>query len=243
MRPGRLDTSGLVNPVGLDAVAWFAAFLVTVGGIALAAIAVVCVGSLALRWRRAVADERRGLAYLAVAAVAQVLLFLVVELLGSSGWDAPAWVRHVGTATIIAVLPVAVGLAILRTGLLDIELVLRRTLTYLAMTLAVVAVYAVTVLAVGGVTSHTDRLSTSLLVTGLAAVGLSPLRERAQRQVDRLLYGRRADPHGVLRELDSAMAANRTAADVLPSLTEVIGRSLRIPYVAIDLGDASRADR
>ncbi len=240
VRPGQLDTSGVVNPLGLAAAPWVAAALLMVGGIGLAVIAVLCVASLGLRWRRSVADERRGLAYLAVAAVVQVLLLLVVELLGSSGWDAPAWVRHVGTATVIAVLPLAVGLAILRTGLLDIELVLRRTLTYLAMTLAVVAVYAVTVLAVGGVTSHTDRLSTSLLVTGLAAVGLSPLRERAQRQVDRLLYGRRADPHGVLRELDGAMAANRTAADVLPSLTEVIGRSLRIPYVAIDLGDSAK---
>ena len=238
VRPGRLDTSSVANPLGLET-EWVAAVLLTVGGIGLAVVAVLCVGSLGLRWRRSVADERRGLAYLAVAAIVQVVLLLVVELLGSSGWDAPAWVRLVGTATVIALLPVAVGLAILRTGLLDIELVLRRTLTYLAMTLAVGAVYAITVLAVGGATSHTDRLSTSLLVTGLAAVGLSPLRERAQRQVDRLLYGRRADPHGVLRELDSAMAANRTAADVLPSLIEVIGRSLRIPYVAIDLGDSS----
>jgi two-component system NarL family sensor kinase len=240
VRPGQLDTSDLTNPVGLAAVPWLAPALVLVGGIALATIAVLCVGSLGLQWRRSVDEERRGLAYLAVAAVAQIVLFLVVEIMGQIGWDAPAWVEHIGAFAVIATLPVAVGLAILRTGLLDIELVLRRTLTYLAMTLAVLAVYAVTVLAVGGVTSHTDRLSTSLLVTGLAAVGLSPLRERAQRQVDRLLYGRRADPYGVLRELDSAMAANRTAADVLPSLTEVIARSLRIPYVAIDLGDSTQ---
>ena len=240
VRPGQLDTSDLVNPVGLDEVARLAPILVATGGVALAAIAVLCVGSLGLQWRRSVAEERRGLAYLAVAGIAQVVLFFVVELMGRIGWHAPAWVQHLGSVLVIATLPVAVGLAILRTGLLDIELVLRRTLTYLAMTLAVVAVYAVTVLAVGDATSHTDRLSTSLLVTGLAAVGLSPLRERAQRQVDRLLYGRRADPYGVLRELDSAMAANHTAADVLPSLTGVIARSLRIPYVAIDLGDASQ---
>ena len=238
VRPGQLDTSDLANPLGLRAAPWLVPSLVMVGGVALAIVAVLCVGSLGLKWRRSVAEERRGLAYLGVAAVAQIVLFLVVELLGRSGWDAPGLIQHVGTVAVIATLPVAVGLAILRTGLLDIELVLRRTLTYLAMTLAVVAVYAVTVLAVGGLTSHTDRLSTSLLVIGLAAVGLSPLRERAQRQVDRLLYGRRADPYGVLRELDSAMAANRTAADVLPSLTEVIARSLRIPYVAIDLCDS-----
>jgi signal transduction histidine kinase len=239
VRPGPLDTSDLANPLGLDAVPWLTHSVVITAGVALVVIAVLCVAVLGLRWRRSVADERRGLAYLAVGAVAQLVLFLVVELLGWIGWDAPEWVRGVGTATLIATLPVAVGMAILRTGLLDIELVLRRTLTYLAMTLVVVAVYAVTVLAVGGATSHTDRLSTSLLVTGLAAVGLSPLRERAQRQVDRMLYGRRADPYGVLRELDAAMAANRAAADVLPSLTEVIARSLRIPYVAVDLGEST----
>ena len=236
VRPGQLDTGTLANPFGLEALPWLSSSIVLVGGVAFAAVAVVSVGSLGLRWRRSAPDERRGLAYVAVGALAQLVLLSVMETLSWAGWQAPTWLERLGTATLIALLPLAVGLAILRTGLLDIELVLRRTLTYLAMSLAVVAVYAVTVLAVGGATSHTDRLSTSLLVTGLAAVGLSPLRERAQRQVDRMLYGRRADPYGVLRELDTAIAAARSAAEVLPSVTEVIARALRLPYVAIDLG-------
>jgi signal transduction histidine kinase len=237
--PGQLDTAHLANPVGIGATPWVANVLVLGGGIVLAATAVLSVGSLALRWRRSVDDERRGLAYLAVGALTQLMLFGLFEALGKTGWEEPSWLAAVGTFILIAALPVAIGLAILRAGLLDIELVLRRTLTYLAMTLAVVAVYAVSVVAVGGATSHTDRFSTSLLVTGLAAVGLSPLRERAQRQVDRMLYGRRADPYGVLRDLDTAIAGARSSAEVLPSVAGVIARSLRLPYVAIELVDTS----
>ena len=229
--PGRLDTNGRPNPFGLPG----ADLVAPVAGAAVALASFAAVVSLVARWRGSLGEERRALAYLALGAVAQIALFGVATIAQSAGVSGPGWLTGTGVVLVISALPVAVGLAILRTGLLDIELVLRRTLTYLAMTVVVIAVYALTVLVVGRLTSHTDRLSTSLLVIALAAVGLSPLRERAQRQVDRMLYGRRADPYGVLRDLDTAVARARTPAEVLAVVTEVVARSLRLPYVAVEL--------
>jgi two-component system NarL family sensor kinase len=242
VQPGSLDSADLVNPLHVTAAHVLAPVASWVGGLTLAVVAVGCVVGLASQWRSSSRVDRRALAFVALGAFLQLGLFGLSAGLDSLGVQPPRAVVSLGILVLISALPVSVGLAILRAGLLDIELVLRRTLAYLAMTLVVVALYAATVLAVGTMGGHSDRLSVSLLATGLAAVGLSPLRERAQRQVDRLLYGRRADPYGVLRDLDQAMARAQSTAEVLPTVARVIGQALRLPYVAILLPEEAAGE-
>ncbi len=235
LMPGSLDTADLTNPVGLTAAPVLPSAAFWAGGFALAVVAAGCVVGLASEWRSSSRIDRRAIAFVALGACVQLALFALSGGLGALGVQPPRVLQALGVVLLISALPVSVGLAILRAGLLDIELVLRRTLAYLAMTLVVVTLYAATVLAVGTMSGQTDRLSVSLLATGLAAVVLSPLRERAQRQVDRLLYGRRADPYGVLRDLDQAMARAQSTAEVLPTVARVIAQALRLPFVAVRL--------
>jgi signal transduction histidine kinase len=233
--PGRLDTEPLTNPLGLASVPWLGRSMLIGAWLGLAGCALAAVWRLASRWRQGRGEERHGMAYLAVGGILTLAQFGLALVLGSLHVHVPPPVRDVASVLVIATLPICVGLAILHTRLLDIELVLRRSLTYLLMTIAVVAVYAVTVVVVGEQTSQRSQLGTTLLITGAAAVGLSPLRERAQRQVDRLLYGRRGDPYGVLRDLDTAIGEARTPAGVLDAITATVADALKLPYVAVEI--------
>jgi len=64
-----------------------------------------------------------------------------------------------------------------------------------------------------------------------------PLRERLQRAVNRLTYGERDDPYGVLSRLGRRLEATISPEAVLPAIVEDIARALRLPQVAIWLAD------
>ena len=138
------------------------------------------------------------------------------------------------TYTISALLPFAVGMAILRYRLWDIDPILNRVLVYSGLTLFVVGSY---VLIVGGVSllfgSQNEMPLLSILTTGIVAVTFQPLRECLQRGVNRLIYGERDEPYQVLARLGQRL---ETAIDPLSALSltvETIAHALKLPYVAI----------
>ena len=71
------------------------------------------------------------------------------------------------------------------------------------------------------------------VLAGLAALGLSPARVRLQRGVERLLFGRRAEPYGVLSDLGVRLDATDEPADALESVVETVATTLRLPYVVV----------
>ncbi len=236
--PGRLDGLAQDNPIGLSSAPGVASALQYAGAIGVVLMCVLCAGSLALVWRRGSPDDRRALAYLAVAVGVIALTVVSSVLLAALAGDGPRRYTGLFEAAALMALPAATGMAILRAQLFDIELVLRRTLTYFVVSVLVAGVYVLTVVLLGRTFRVSDRLSVSLVVLALAAAGLSPLRERIQRQVDRVLYGRRGDPYGVLLELDQRLSRTTSAAGVLPALTKTIADGLQVPYVGIVLQQA-----
>ncbi len=185
--------------------------------------------SLVTRWRRAVGTVRAQLLFLVAAGVA-VLFGLVLDTLGLE----VAWV-----VTGIA-LPLAMTLAILRHHLYDLDLYLNRALVWLLMSLAVVGAYVLLVDVVGRALSQ-QRLA-SIVGTALVAVTFEPARRWLQRAVDRLLFGRRDDPYGVLSELGRHLEEIVRPAEVLPRLVSTIVQSLQVPYVAVEIRDSAGLD-
>ena len=93
-------------------------------------------------------------------------------------------------------IPVAVDIAILRHHLYDIHRIINRTLVYGILTAAVVGSYALVVGASGVLLQSSAEVNLLLpvAVTGLIAVLFTPVRNRLQLAVDRLMYGERDDP-------------------------------------------------
>jgi len=79
------------------------------------------------------------------------------------------------------------------------------------------------------------NLLISLVATGLVAILFQPLRERLQRGVNRLMYGERDDPYGVLSRLGQRLEATLVSDAVLPTVVRTVAEALKLPYVAVEV--------
>ncbi|MCO5203810.1 MAG: sensor histidine kinase [Anaerolineae bacterium] len=140
------------------------------------------------------------------------------------------------TIVAMTMIPITIGIAILRYRLWDIEIVVNRTLVYGGLTLALVIVYG---LIVGGMATFLQpqaSLTVALVAAVVLAVVAHPLRVRLQRVIDRFMYGDRDDPLRVLTVIGERLESAESPALLLPILTETIATSLKLPYVAIFSG-------
>jgi len=138
----------------------------------------------------------------------------------------------------LLLIPLSIGIAILRYRLFDIDILINRTLVYGALTVSVVGIY---VLVVGYLSvlfrtaGGQGQLTISVLATGLVALLFQPLRSRLQRGINRLMYGDRDDPYAVLSRLGQRLEATLAPEAVLPTIVETVKESLKLPYTAIAL--------
>jgi hypothetical protein len=135
------------------------------------------------------------------------------------------------TALYLALLliPLSIGVAILRYNLWDIDLVINRTLVYGTLTVSVVLLYVLVVVGLGKLLEVRGNVIISLLATGLAAVLFAPLRDRLQRGVNRLMYGERDDPYRVLSRLGSRLESTPAHDAVLPTVAQTMRQALKLP--------------
>ena len=136
----------------------------------------------------------------------------------------------------LLLIPLSIGIAVLRYHLFNIDILMNRTLVYGALTVSVVGIY---VLVVGYLSvlfrTAGGHLAISVLATGLVALLFQPLRYRLQRGINRLMYGDRDDPYTVLSRLGQRMEATLAPESVLPTIVETVKDSLKLPYTAITL--------
>jgi hypothetical protein len=149
----------------------------------------VCAGSLVGRFRRARGVERQQLRWVAVAAALLVVAAGVV-LVGLT-LDAPEVVTWAISAW-VAGLPLALGAAVLRYRLYDLDRIISRTLAYGLLTLLLALGYAAVVLALGRLLPQSSSLVVAGATLAVAAV-FQPARRRIQQAVDRRFNRRRHD--------------------------------------------------
>ena len=151
---------------------------------------VVGAGSLVLRFRRARGIERQQLRWVALAAAIALLgsvVLLAVSAVGASpvllGWVAGCY---------FAILPLAIGAAILRYRLYDLDRIVSRALGYGLLTVLLGGGYAVVVLVLGQLVSQDSSLVVAAATLAVAAL-FQPVRRRIQQVIDRRFNRRRHD--------------------------------------------------
>lgn len=138
-------------------------------------------------------------------------------------------------------IPLSIGMAVLRYRLWDVDLLINRTLVYGALTVVVVGLYVGVVGALGQLFRAHGNEIIALVGTGMVAVVFEPLRERLQRAVNRMLYGERDEPYRVLSRLGQRLEATLAPDTVLTAIVETVAQALRLPYVAIALSGEGNA--
>ncbi len=223
LAPGSLDVAFHVeNPLGVEALGGVAEFAQTVGFLGLLPALAASIAALVLRYRRSRGEERQQIRWL-VYVVAVVGVAIVVGITQDFLWKGAAF----GDAlfvTMVALIglgvPLAIGVAILKYRLYDLDLVIKKTVLYATVALLLVAVFLVFAYGVGSAVIEADP---GAIVASVAmGVAFWPAVRLARRVADRLVYGRRATPYEVLSEFSHRVGGSYSAEDVLPRMAEIL---------------------
>lgn len=175
-----------------------------------------------------------------------VVFGLTVAVIGTLGIDISALLLHLSHVLFVLagstfvlicqlLIPVTIGIAILRYRLWDINILINRTIVYSALTICVVGLYVLVIGSLSTLFQVRGNLLISLIATGLIAVLFQPLRNRLQQSVNRLMYGERDDPYAVLSRLGKRLEATIATEAVLPTIVETVVQALKLPYAAITI--------
>jgi signal transduction histidine kinase len=201
------------------------------------AAAMAAVASVVLRWRRAGHVVRQQLKWF----LATVPCLFAAAVVSQFFPDAIMLGLAVGAAASLLT-AVAIGLAVLRYRLYEIDVLLSRAAVYGLLTVVVAAVYLAVVAVARGLFGEDRSLAVQVLATAMAAAALLPLRDRVQYRMDRLFYGDRGVPYDALARLGRRVEEAADTESALDSVVKTIADSLRLPYAAVELrlGDAWR---
>jgi signal transduction histidine kinase len=234
--PGSLEVEtgfAVTNPFGLEAVRPIVEITGGIGWIGLMASIPVSIGSLVLRYRRSEGESRqqiRWLAFIAVAVVASLLLSLAGTLGFGKGFD-----RSIGPVLFFGVIfsliglgvPAAIGVAVLKYRLYDLDLVIKKTIVFAILVLLLLGIAGLGALLLGGslVPSLYDRPPLLLLFGAVFGLLVIPAYRLAKRIADRVVFGGRASPYEVLSEFSERAGETYSTEDVLPRMAQLIGHA------------------
>jgi signal transduction histidine kinase len=243
LNPGSLADSGyphVRNPFGVEALRP----VIGVGYVFLITIPLGIIGaaaSLLVRYRRTDPTERLQIRWFALAAVVVAVGYAIAMAL--SFVDAP-WVGTVESVsiTLFALLPIAIGVAVLRYRLYEIDVVVRKTVVVAAIAAFFTLVYVAIVGGIGALVQAHATTVLSFAAAAVVAVLFQPALIWARRFADRVVYGKRATPYEVLAELGQNLAGTYAADDVVPRIAKVLGEGIgaRRVRVLVTVGDGMR---
>ncbi len=205
------------NPIGVPAPAGNVFLVLAIGGMLLiAATGLAAVISLAFRYRRASTVEREQLKWLVYAGALIVLALLAepfAEPMVGPG-NASSNLQNAVSTGGAALIPCAIGIAIFRYHLYDIDVVINKTLVYGSLAAFITAVYVAIVVGVGSlVAQHGNRASLwlSIAATAVVAVAFQPVWARIQHLAHQAGHPVRG-PRGVRRAHGGNLRHRGTAA-------------------------------
>jgi hypothetical protein len=147
LMPGPVSPGLPANPLGVESAEGLLELLQAIASVTTPFLALAVVGSLVLRFRRPRGDERQQLKWLTY------VVALDVVMLPALGRAAEQWAPLLGELVVfpaaISLIPIAIGVAVLKYRLYDIDRVINRTLVYGLLTVLLGAVYAAGVFAAG----------------------------------------------------------------------------------------------
>jgi hypothetical protein len=195
--------------------------------------ALIGVAALVVRMRRSRGVERQQLkwfAYVGVLLIASLILS-AISLIGHGLYA----VGVVGWTSFLALvtfgLPLAIGAAILRHRLYDIDVVINRTLVYGALTATLGLTYLSLVLLIG-MTLGTSNLAIAVSTLAVAAL-FRPLRARIQAAVDRRFYRRRYDAARTLEAFGAHLRDELDLESLAASLRGVVRETVQPAHVSL----------
>jgi hypothetical protein len=245
LAPGRLDNlAGVRNPTGIERAEWLVA-----GAYALLPLLPLCMLasalSLVLRYRRSGGEERQQIKWIAFAASVVVVLYAIAMIASfafpEESWTTAGsvWWLNLLTYAVLSsftLVPIAVGIAVLKYRLYEIDILINRALVYGSLTATLVALYF------GGIVVLqrlfvllTGQQSTLAIVasTLLIAALFTPLRRRIQTFIDSRFYRRKYDARKTLEAFSARLREETDLEALRGDLVGVIAETMQPAHVSL----------
>jgi hypothetical protein len=245
LAPGPLDNlAGVRNPFGIEGADWLAA-----GAYALLPLLPLCMLasglSLVLRYRRSGGEERQQIKWIAFAASVVVVLYAIAMIASfvfpEESWTTAGsvWWLNLLTYAVLssfALVPIALGIAVLKYRLYDIDIIINRTLVYGALTASLAVVYLGSVVSLqtlfGALTGGGSQLAVVASTLAIAAL-FTPLRRRIQAFIDRRFYRRKYDAQKTLEAFSAKLRDETDLATLDAEVVSVVSRTVQPANVSL----------
>jgi hypothetical protein len=214
------------NPIGLPAAGPVADAVLGIAPLVLAGLAFCAAVDLVIRWRRSAGAERQQMKFFGYAVILLILALLPVNALPVDH----TWLIWFFLA--LNGLAVAIGAAVARYRLWDIDRVISRTLAYAVVTGLLVGVYAGLVLLATSVFRFHAPVAVATATLAAAAL-FNPLRLRVQRLVDRRFNRGRYDADQMIAAFAAALNDAIDPGSVGDDLAEVVSRALEPAHISV----------
>ena len=242
IHPDNMPDLALDNPIGVlgNGGEW----LFDVWGAGLAVLTVLCVAAVFARYRRANITERKQIKWLLYACA----MFLMVSVSGTvSGLNNSASVAgglwQVCFGLSLVAFPAAIGIAILRYRLYDIDVIINRTLVYTLLSAALALIYFGSVVLLQALlrpfAGENNQLVT-VVSTLLIAALFQPLRRRIQANIDRRFFRRKYDAVRILAAFSADLRDEVEMITLTHDLLAVVDETLQPAHVSLWLRQPTR---
>ena len=193
-----------------------------------------------MRLWRSTGVERQQIKWFAYAAAASAIATSLAY--GIPGLVAtPPWLERIAIALNIALIPgipIAIGIAILRHRLWDIDIIINRTLVYGSLTAALALTYlggvATTQAVFRALTGQEQQSQLAIVVTTLVIAALfNPLRRRIQSFIDRRFYRRKYDAAKTLAVFNSRLREETDLDSLRVAVLGVVEETMQPEYASL----------
>jgi signal transduction histidine kinase len=173
--------------------------------------------AVAVRFRRATGDERLQLKWFVTAAAFTAITFAITIPFGGE-----SVALSVLTDLGLAFLYIAIGRAILKYRLYEIDVVIGKTVVFATLGVFITAVYVGLVVGIGTLAGNARSPVLSAVAAALVAIAFQPVRQWARKLANRVVYGRRATPYEVLTDFTARASEAYSTEEVLPRMARIV---------------------
>jgi hypothetical protein len=238
LTPGPLlGLGGARNPFGLEALPWVADaqwVLIPLLPVCILASAL----SLVLRYRRSGGEVRQQIKWVAFASSLMGLVYLSHAVRSLVLPEvAPALTQYMVILSVAGV-PTAIGFAVLRFRLYDIDVVINRALVYGSLTITLSLAYfggvTTTQAVLGVLTGQQEQPQLAVVVSTLAIAALfNPLRHRVQSFIDRRFYRKKYDAAKTLEAFSARLRDETDLERLGEHLTGAVGEAMQPAHISL----------
>jgi signal transduction histidine kinase len=239
--PGVADVPSPLQVGALEPFGEFLASLVSLGY----GIFVIAIVLQVMRYRKAPVRERRQVRWVLYAGVISVFLGVIPYLLEGMGLIAP--IGHTLVASLLALGPTilfaaSVVVAVMEPKWIDIDIVIRKSVVYGALSFIILLLYVAAAAAFGLFAAGAQLpIEFAVFLTVIVAILFQPARRWLQGLADRWVFGNRPTKYEAVTQIGATIKEATDPTVLLPRLVDTIRRALRLSWVRVELHDSTSA--